>query len=36
MADALRPIRLATARTGNPTEAFAKLLADDQRVATTP
>jgi hypothetical protein len=36
IADALRPIRLATARTDNPTEAFAKPLADDQRVATTP
>jgi hypothetical protein len=34
--DALRPIRPATARTGNPTEAIAKPLADGQRVATTP
>jgi hypothetical protein len=36
IAGALRPTRLATARTGNPTEAFAKFLTDDQRVATTP
>jgi hypothetical protein len=36
IAGALRPIRLATARTDNPTEAFAEPLADDQRVATTP